>query len=70
MQYASEVTIPTPEGTSNGLIQLIGQASFIFVYIMGALQTQEGEFTPALLLSIGLLVLSALVVTRMKDPQS
>ncbi len=70
MQYAAEVTIPTPEGTSNGLIQLFGQASVVFVYIMEALQTQDGEFTPALLLSIGLLVLSALVVTQMKDPQS
>jgi MFS family permease len=68
MQYAAEVTIPTPEGTSNGLIQLFGQASVVFVYIMEALQTQDGEFTPALLLSIGLLVLSALVVTQMKDP--
>ncbi|HNB55158.1 MAG TPA: MFS transporter, partial [Anaerolineales bacterium] len=26
MQYAAEVTQPTPEGTSNGLIQLFGQA--------------------------------------------
>ncbi len=70
MQYAAEVTIPTPEGTSNGLIQLFGQASVVFVYIMEALQTQDGEFTPALLLSIGLLVLSALIVMQMKDPQS
>ena len=31
MQYAAEVTYPTPEGTSNGLIQLFGQASVIFV---------------------------------------
>jgi MFS family permease len=36
MQYASEVTQPTPEGTSNGLIQLFGQASVVFVYIMEA----------------------------------
>jgi MFS family permease len=70
MQYAAEVTIPTPEGTSNGLIQLFGQASVVFVYIMEALQTQDGEFTPALLLSIGLLVISALIVMQMKDPQS
>jgi len=70
MQYAAEVTIPTPEGTSNGLIQLFGQASVIFVSIMGAMQTQDGEFTPGLLLAIGLLLLSALIITRMKDPQS
>ncbi len=51
MQYAAEITIPTPEGTSNGLIQLFGQASVVFVYIMQALQTPDGSFTPALLLS-------------------
>jgi MFS family permease len=68
MQYAAEVTQPTPEGTSNGLIQLFGQASVVFVYIMEALKTSNGSFTPALLLAIGLLVISALLVTQMKDP--
>jgi MFS family permease len=70
MQYAAEITFPTPEGTSNGLIQLFGQASVVFVYIMAALQNKAGEFTPALLLAIGLLVLSALIIMQMKDPQS
>jgi len=69
MQYAAEVTHPTPEGTSNGLIQLFGQASVVFVYIMEALKTSDGSFTPALLLAIGLLILSAVIVTQMKDPQ-
>jgi MFS family permease len=69
MQYASEVAQPTPEGTSNGLIQLVGQASVVFVYIMAALKTADGSFTPALLLALGLLVVSALVVTQMKDPE-
>ena len=69
MQYAAEVTQPTPEGTSNGLIQLFGQASVVFVYIMEALKTPNGSFTPALLLAIGLLVISALLVTQMRDSQ-
>src|SRR5512135_843091 len=69
MQYAAEVTQPTPEGTSNGLIQLFGQASVVFVYIMEALKTSNGSFTPALLLAIGLLVISTGIVTQMKDPQ-
>ncbi|MBK9055327.1 MAG: MFS transporter [Chloroflexi bacterium] len=68
MQYAAEVTHPTPEGTSNGLIQLFGQASVVFVYIMEALKTSDGSFTPALLLAIGLLLVSALLVTQMKEP--
>jgi len=70
MQYAAEVTQPTPEGTSNGLIQLFGQASVVFVYILEAMKTPDGSFTPALLLAIGLLVVSALIVTQLKEPKS
>lgn len=69
MQYAAEVTRPTPEGTSNGLIQLFGQASVVFVYIMEGLQTSDGSFTPALLLAIALLVVSVLIVTQLKEPE-
>jgi len=68
MQYSAEVTVPTPEGTSNGLIQLFGQVSVVFVYVMGAMRTPEGSFTPSLLLMAGLLVLGLLLSTQMKDP--
>jgi MFS family permease len=68
MQYSAEITHPTPEGTSNGLIQLFGQASVVFVYVMEALKMQNGAFTPALLLAAGLMLVSVLLITRMKDP--
>jgi hypothetical protein len=66
MQYAAEITLPTPEGTSNSLIQLFGQASVVFVYIMAAMQTADGSFTPSLLLAMALMVLSVLVVTQLR----
>jgi MFS family permease len=69
MQYAAEITFPTPEGTSNGLIQLFGQASVIYVYLMEALKTPQGSFTPALLLTIGLMLGCALIITQLHDPQ-
>jgi MFS family permease len=69
MQYAAEITQPTPEGTSNGLIQLFGQASVIFVYTMEATKAADGSFTPALLLETGLLLVSAFLITRLKDPE-
>jgi MFS family permease len=68
MQYAAEITQPTPEGTSNGLIQLFGQASVVFVYLMEALKNRDGAFTPALLLAIGLMVISVIIITQLKDP--
>jgi len=69
MQYAAEITHPTPEGTSNGLIQLFGQASVVFVYLMEALKAPDGSFTPALLMLVGLLVVCALLITQLKDPE-
>jgi MFS family permease len=67
MQYAAEITYPTPEGTSNGLIQLVGQASVIFVYIMEALKSPNGSFTAALLVAIGLMGVSALLITQLRE---
>lgn len=68
MQYAAEITYSTPEGTSNGLIQLAGQASVVFVYIMEYLRSGNGAFTPGLLLAIALLMIGAVLIIRMKDP--
>jgi MFS family permease len=70
MQYATEVTYPTPEGTSNGLIQLCGQAAVVFVYVMEVMKTRDGAFTSGLLLAAALLGLCLVLVTQMKDIQS
>jgi MFS family permease len=69
MQYAAEITQPTPEGTSNGLLQLFGQASVVFVYVMEAMKSADGAFTPALLLAIGLMGLSVLLIAQLRDPE-
>jgi len=68
MQYVAEVTYPAPEGTSTGLIQLFGQVSVVFVYIMIAMKSKDGSFTPSLVLAIMLLVVLVGVITQMKDP--
>jgi len=68
MQYAAEITFPTPEGTSAGLIQLFGQASVVFVYIMEALKRPDGSFTPGLLLMAGMMLLSCAMILLLKEP--
>lgn len=67
MQYSAEVTFPTPEGTLNGLIQLFGQASVVFVYIMEAFRAPDGSFTFALLFGALSLLICLLLVFKMKD---
>jgi len=68
MQYAAEVTRPTPEGTSNGLIQLFGQGAVVFVYVMEALRGPDGSFTVSLLFAVGMLALTTLIIAAMRDP--
>lgn len=68
LQYVAEVTYPAPEGTSAGLLQLFGQMSVVFVFLMGAMRSANGAFTPSLLLAIGLLLVMVGVITQMKDP--
>ncbi len=67
MQYASEITVPTPEGTSNGLIQLFGQASVVFVYLMEALRTRDGSFTLSLVAACVLLAAGAVLAALLKE---
>ena len=68
MQFGAEITQPTPEGTSNGLFQLFGQISVVFVYIMEALKSKNGSFTPGLLLAVMLLGICLLVITQLERP--
>jgi MFS family permease len=67
MQYAAEITRPTPEGTSAGLIQLFGQGAVVFVYVMGSMRTRTGAFTPSLVLALVLLAVSVALLTRLRD---
>ncbi len=69
MQYAAEITYPTPEGTSNGLIQLFGQASVVLVFVMDLLKGPDNSFTPSLVLTIVLLFVSVAIITQLKDPE-
>ncbi len=68
MQYSAEITAPTPEGTTNGLVQLAGQASVLFVLLMELARTPTGSFTPSLGALSGLLLLGALLVHRLPEP--
>jgi len=68
LQYATEITFPTHEGTSNGLIQLCGQASVLVVFIMEIVSGADGSFTASLLITVILMLFSVLLISRMKDP--
>ena len=67
-QYGAEIAYPTPEGTSTGLLLLMGQVSGIaFIFGMDAFKTPSGSMTPSLVVMIILMVLSLLVATRLHE---
>ena len=59
-QFGAELTYPAPEGTSNGLLILMGQISgIIFIFAMDRFKSPAtGSMTPSMLIHIGLMVLS------------
>jgi hypothetical protein len=71
-QYGAEITHPTPEGTSNGLLLLMGQISgIVFILAMDSFKSPEtGSMTLSLVVLIGLMILSLLFSTRLKEPRS
>jgi len=68
-QYGAEVTYPAPEGTSNGLLLLMGQISGIaFILGMDSLKAPNtGAMTLPLGLLAGLMVLSLLLCTGLRE---
>jgi MFS family permease len=68
-QYGAEVTYPTPEGASNGLLLLMGQISgIVFILGMDSFKSPEtGSMTAPLVILIALMVLSLLLCTRLKE---
>jgi len=68
LQYEAEITRPTPEGTTAGVLQLAGQLSVVFVYLMDALKTSGGSFWISLVLLAVLLGVCVLLASRLKEP--
>jgi hypothetical protein len=68
-QYGAEIAYPAPEGTSNGLLLLMGQISGIaFILGMDFFKAPgSGSMTYSLLILTGLLILSFLLAIRLKE---
>jgi MFS family permease len=66
-QYAAEITYPAPEGTSNGLLNLAGQASVVFIYGMEALKSKDGSFAPSLLILVVLMAVCLILILGLKE---
>jgi cyanate permease len=68
-QYGAEATYPVPEGTSNGLLLLMGQISgILFIFGMDALKSKTtGSMTAPLIALIALMGLSLILCARLKE---
>ena len=70
-QFGAEIARPTPEGTSNGLLLLMGQVSGIaFIFGMDSFKVAgTGSMTPSLVVMIGLMVVALAVATRLHESE-
>lgn len=66
-QYAAEITYPAPEGTSNGLLNLAGQISVVFIYGMEVFKGADGSFSNSLIILAGLMIIDVLLITGLKE---
>jgi MFS family permease len=68
-QYGAEIARPTPEGTSNGLLLLMGQISgILFIFGMDSFKDPAtGSMTLSLIVLIGLMFLGLIVATRLRE---
>jgi cyanate permease len=68
-QYGAEIAYPAPEGTSNGLLLLMGQISGI-IFILGMDQFKSvdtGSMTFSLVILVALLFVSFLIGTMLRE---
>ena len=68
-QYGAEIAYPSPEGTSNGLLLMMGQISgIVFILAMDALKSPAtGSMTPSLVGLVVLLFVSFVLGARLKE---
>lgn len=68
-QYGAEITYPASEGSSNGLLLLMGQISGIaFIFGLDIFKSKvDGSMAFPLLVLIGLMIVSLIVSTRLKE---
>jgi MFS family permease len=71
-QYGAEITYPAPEGTSNGLLLLMGQISgIVFIFAMDSFKSPTtGSMTLSLIVLVGLMVLCLILSAFLKEPKT
>jgi cyanate permease len=67
-QYGAELAFPAPEGTSNGLLLLMGQISgIVFIIGMDSFKSASGSMTRSLVTLIVLMVVSLLLCLKLRE---
>lgn len=70
-QYGAEITHPTPEGTSNGLLILMGQISgIVFIFAMDSFRAPAtGSMSISLIVLIALMVVGLILSFFLREPR-
>lgn len=68
-QYGAEIAYPVPEGTSYGILMIMGQISgILFIYLMDALRSSiTGDMTFSLAILIFLMIALLFLIVRLRE---
>jgi hypothetical protein len=67
-QYGAELAFPAPEGTSNGLLLLMGQISgIVFIIGMDSFKSAAGSMTRSLVTLIVLMFVSLILCFKLRE---
>jgi MFS family permease len=68
LQYGAELAFPAPEGTSNGLLLLMGQISgIVFIIGMDSFKSASGSMTRSLVTLIVLMFVSLILCLKLRE---
>jgi MFS family permease len=68
-QYGAEIAYPAPEGTSTGMLMMMGQISgAVFIFGMDLFKSKKtGSMTTSMIILIGLMVINILFSARLRE---
>jgi MFS family permease len=68
-QYGAEIAYPAPEGTSTGMLMMMGQISgILFIFGMDLFKTPKtGSMAPSMLVLIILMFLTVIICTQLRE---
>ena len=70
MEAAADVSKPSTEATTQGVLMMFGQGLSVFgIFLTDYYRSENSEMTPFLLVFVGMVILNLIIATRLSEPR-